>query len=373
MIKNSFYQTVETDKFCLKPTAEVLTETGWISLENLDIDDCKVATMDPETYELKYVSATEKYEFDYNSNEDGKMYYLKSKTIHTICTPNHKNYVKKWKNHNYRLTEAKNLVGERTHFKKNCVNNFEEFKNISLLADNGESYEYPMNTYLKLLGIFISDGYTSDFQIKLCMRKQRKIDYIRNLESDLGFTFNYNEIRFVKVGKRKAKGIFEEFKKLSVGAINKRLPDYIWDMGIENCKALLDGLINGDGTVTPSGTQVYCTSSKLLADDVQRLIFHCGYVGTIQIGSYAGRTTTTETKTETRTITQRHDSYKIVVNKRELEPVVKDRPSNTSFEEKWIDYEGKVMCIEVPDTHLFYYRENRLSPPMWTGNSSRAG
>jgi hypothetical protein len=362
---------VETDKFCLKPSAEVLTESGWVTLENLNINNSKVATMDQKTFELKYINASEKNIFDYDSTIDGKMYYFKSKSIHTISTPNHKHFVKGVGAMNYRFTEAKELVNKRIKFKKNCINNFSEFETISLLADDGEEYEYPMNTYLKLLGMFISDGYTSDFQIKLCMRKQRKLDYIRSLENDLGFTFNYNEIRFVKVGKRKAKGIFEEFKKLSVGSINKRLPDYVWDMGIENCKSLLDGLINGDGTVTPSGTQIYCTSSKLLADDIQRLIFHCGYVGTIQIGSYGGRTTTTETKTEIRTITQIHDNYKIVVNKKELEPTVKDK-SNSS-EEKWIDYKGEVMCIEVPETHLFYYRENKLSPPMWTGNSSRAG
>ena len=41
--------------------------------------------------------------------------------------------------------------------------------------------------------------------------------------------------------------------------------------------------------------------------------------------------------------------------------------------EEYIKYTGKVGCIEVPDTHLFYYKEDEFSPPCWTGNSSRHG
>ena len=39
--------------------------------------------------------------------------------------------------------------------------------------------------------------------------------------------------------------------------------------------------------------------------------------------------------------------------------------------EEFIRYTGKVACIEVPATHLFYYKEDLYSPPCWTGNSSR--
>ena len=38
-----------------------------------------------------------------------------------------------------------------------------------------------------------------------------------------------------------------------------------------------------------------------------------------------------------------------------------------------IAYKGPVYCFEIPKTHIFYYRESMYSPPIWTGNSSRAG
>jgi hypothetical protein len=41
--------------------------------------------------------------------------------------------------------------------------------------------------------------------------------------------------------------------------------------------------------------------------------------------------------------------------------------------EEYINYTGKVGCLEIPETHLFYYKEEEFSPPVWTGNSNRHG
>ena len=46
---------------------------------------------------------------------------------------------------------------------------------------------------------------------------------------------------------------------------------------------------------------------------------------------------------------------------------------NDSNEEKLIDYEGKVYCIEVPSSHTYYMRETTNSPCLIVGNSSRHG
>ena len=44
-----------------------------------------------------------------------------------------------------------------------------------------------------------------------------------------------------------------------------------------------------------------------------------------------------------------------------------------SLIEEYINYTGKVGCLEIPETHLFYYKEDEFSPPVWTGNSNRHG
>ena len=60
------------DKFCLLPTAEILTDKGWENIKDININDCKVATM--RNGHLEYVQASNKYEFDHK----GQMYHLKT-------------------------------------------------------------------------------------------------------------------------------------------------------------------------------------------------------------------------------------------------------------------------------------------------------
>jgi len=367
------------DKFCRKKTAEVLTEKGWIQLQYLDITNTKVATMDPTTHELSYVYATNKHEFDYNSKVDGKMYYLKSQQIYIECTPNHKNYVKPRPvgralvPQQFQMMTATECFGKRLKHKRDCINSYTEYTTIDIPDDNNLVYTYPINAYLKLLGMFISDGNVSQTAIHLSMQKQRKRNYINSLEQALGFNFNYSNSKQLSISKTVCPGIYEEFKDLSIGALNKRLPNYIWNMGVNNCRALLDGLINGDWSHNKQGSISYYTSSPGLADDVQRLALHCGWSATVKKLRDAGYSSIIRATGQV--VTANADTLSVRIVKTKNEPQVNHEHIHEQKiqEEKWIDYKGKVMCIEVPDTHLFYCREDKLSPPGWTGNSSRSG
>ena len=50
-----------------------------------------------------------------------------------------------------------------------------------------------------------------------------------------------------------------------------------------------------------------------------------------------------------------------------------NKKQNESNEEKLIDYEGKVYCVEMPSSHTYYMRETEFSPCLIIGNSSRHG
>lgn len=356
------------DKFCLKPSAEVLTNIGWVSLQDLDISAVTVATMN-NSFHLSYVRPTEKYIFDYDSKQDGDLVHIESQQILSISTPNHKNYVKKRDSNTFQLIEASQCIGKRLRYKKDCVNNYSDVANKTF-TQNGTVYTYPMNPYLKLLGMFISDGWVRDTRIEISCIKQRKIDYINQIATDFGVTFKYYNDKF-HIGKTTLPGIFEHFETLSVGALNKRLPSYIWDLGLDNCKALLDGLINGDGSINKSNAICYWTSSVGLADDVQRLCLHAGCSANVTIGHPKGNVT----YIKGRKVVSDNDCYSVRIVFAKNEPQMNHghvHKQNRQIE-KLVSYNGQVMCIEVPDTHLFYYRENKLSPPIWTGNSSRAG
>jgi hypothetical protein len=333
--------------------------------------------MDPTTKELSYVHPSAKHEFDYDSKVDGPMYQMKSQQIHFIVTPNHKNYVKPRAKGRaqipqpFQFMEAKDCFGKRLQYKKDCINSFEEVKNIELPDSKGNIHVYPMNEYLKLLGMFISDGSTTNTTLSMAMRKQRKRNYIQNLEEALGINFNYNNSRQLTIGKTNALGIFESFEILSVGALNKYLPDFVWSLGINNCRALLEGLLNGDGSHNLQGSECYYTSSPKLASDVQRLTLHCGYSGTIKKLRDAGYSTVIEE----RSITTNADTLSVRIVKTKNEPTVNHGHVHQQEiqEEKWVEFSGKVGCFEIPNTHLFYYKKDVLEPPCWTGNSSRSG
>ena len=110
------------DKLCLKETSYVLTDIGWVQLKDIDITKHYVATLDNEN--LKYVKATEKYEYDCINEE---LYHIQSQQINIYCTKNHKLYIQKRDKKNYELIEAKGVFGKRVRFKKNANNNKYEF------------------------------------------------------------------------------------------------------------------------------------------------------------------------------------------------------------------------------------------------------
>ena len=99
----------------------------------------------------------------------------------------------------------------------------------------------------------------------------------------------------------------------------------------------------------------YYTSTRIQANEIQRLALHCGWSATIDFDK------------------QDNDIFYVRIVKSKNEPEVNHghvSSQNIQIEE-FIRYTGKVACIEVPATHLFYYKEDLYSPPCWTGNSSR--
>ena len=136
----------------------------------------------------------------------------------------------------------------------------------------------------------------------------------------------------------------------------------------------MNALLQGDGSYNKNGSAGYYTSSKQLADDVQRLALHCGWSGTIKL--YNGREAgSTSIMRDGRIITANYDALAVRIVKKKNNPQVNHGHVHQQHRqtEKYIKFTGKVGCIEVPDSHLFFYKEEKHAPPCWTGNSSRHG
>ncbi len=351
------------DKFCKKGSCEVLTDKGWISFKDIDIDNCKVATL-ANGKNIKYVKPTAKYIFDH----DGDMYHLKTQQIHTVCTLDHNLYVKKRDHKKFEFIKARNVMGKRVRFKKDGVIEINDVKELQFDV-NGIKVKYNADWFLQLVGMFIADGCAYNNHIVIAASKQRKIDYNELICNNLNIDHKYynNKARgtYIKGTYIKDSTIYNIFKPWSVGALNKSLPNFVWELNTRQSRILLNALIVGDGC--------YYTSSVKLANDVQRLALHAGWSGCIKISKLSGYEATI--KATGQIVRANVDALSVQIVKSKNEPQINHGHVHEQKiqEEKIIQYKGKVYCIEVPETHLMYCRENRFSPPAWSGNSARSG
>jgi DNA-directed RNA polymerase beta subunit len=359
------------DKFCALPTQQVLTDKGWIEIKDIDITIHKVATLDTNK-NMCYEFPIAKYEYDH----DDKMYYIKNKQVHIICTLNHKLYVKQRTGKKYELIEAQDVMGKMVRFQKTMTNVYPDIEFITI----GE-IQYKMDDWLQLLGMFIADGYSYNKSINITALKERKQLFNKNLLEKLNIEYKYSKDGKFIINGKKNKNVCEHLDILSVGALNKYLPEYVWNLSQRQSIILLEALLQGDGSSMEYKGETfdrYGTISIKLANDITRLALHCGWSGIVKmseeptgiarigkrnLGSRAGQVVS---------ITQQHTYYKVSIIVKQNEPWI-NKKVNDSNEEKLIDYKGKVYCIEVPSSHTYYMRESTNSPCLIIGNSSRHG
>ena len=369
----SLRKPVIGDKFCALPTQQVLTNMGWIEIKDIDINIHKVATLDINGNMIyEYPSA----KFEYEHNE--KMYFIKNKQIHVICTLNHKLYVNKRNRKNYELIEAKDVMGKMVRFQKSMKNVYPDIEFMEL-----EDEKYKMDDFLKLLGMFIADGWadTINKRVMITAIKDRKRLYLDNIFSNLNIIASYHKNGNYYLSGVKYENLYNILVKLSVGSLNKYLPDFVWGLSKGQSRILLESLLEGDGSSIKYKGETfnrYGTISLRLANDISRLAVHCGYSAIIKISEEpTGVTRVGKRNLGTRSeeiveITQKNTYYKVSIITKQNQPWINKKKNERNIE-KLIDYEGKVYCIEMPSSHLYYMRESDFEPSLLIGNSSRHG
>ena len=329
------------DKFCIKETAFVMTNKGWVMFCDLDLSVHKVATLKDNGI-LDYVTPTRKYEYDCNKEE---LYAVTNKHVRMVCTMNHKVYVKRKKASTYGFIDAKDVMGKEVSYKKNAINP----QNGLALIYCGEQ-SYAPKSLLRLLGCYIRGGsYETDGKVKrICFSRLINLDYnnqVTDSLAELNVNF-YITTEHIVVGGDTYKDLVYYFANIRFQTI----PIEVWDLSQSQCRILLNAIIDPK-------TNSYVNSSRKFTDDIQRLCLHAGWSASLFY--------VTESKL-----------IEVQVEKYRNEPKVNDRNffgCRKYCKEGTVEYTGKVGCIEVPDTHLFYYKDSTTSPPVWTGNSSRHG
>ena len=357
---------------CALPTQQVLTHIGWVEIKNIDINIHKVATLDTNG-NMCYENPINKFEYDHN----GEMYCVKNKQVEIICTLNHKLYIKKRHAKNcdkkYELLEASNVKGKMVRFQKSMKNVYNDI-DFMFLGDK----HYKMDDWIQLLGMFISCGSINNRSIILTASKQATINFNIDILTKLNIQYYYDNYNgYFAINSVKNNEIYIELKKYCIEKLNKCLPEYVWLLSQRQCIILLDALMQGNGNIYSDGFQIYKTFSSKLANDITRLAVHCSWSGITKIDTAPEELPNIITekvgyKLDNSQISNNKNTYyKTSIIRKQNQPYI-NKKINGSNDETLIDYNGKVYCIEMPSSNLYYMRENKFAPSLLIGNS-RAG
>jgi len=157
-------------------------------------------------------------------------------------------------------------------------------------------------------------------------------------------------------------------KPLSVGAINKSLPEWCFNLSKFHSQKLIEGMVLGDGCyMGGTTTERYYTSSIKLRDDFQRLCLHAGWGCNYYLKSKKG----TKSMCLGKEITANADYWTITICKTQTNPIVNKYIKSGKRLDSWIDYNGKVYCCTVPTKDgIIFVRRNGKS--VWSCNSKSA-
>jgi DNA-directed RNA polymerase beta subunit len=360
------------DKLCFDEATEVLTRRGWKPIAAVTLQD-EVCTLQGDQITYANPEATHSYP------TGGRMYAVRSQQVDFAVTANHQMYVKRRDHDQFELLRADAIAGKRVQFKKNGnwqgthVDVF-EFPAMSVRAGQGgvgtrelPPLRMPMNTFLLLLGAFLSEGNTFDqpgtYGIDITQtrepNRQQLIDALR--AAGIAFYPGPEKIRIY------GKQLLAYFSQFGL-AHEKYIPDNVFDLPPAQLRILFQWLMWGDGSSKPCGRPVaYFTVSRRLADDVQRLCLHVGWAANVDRIHEGGPVTIMGKASHARPF------YQVSIVTTKLEPQINHghTKKQNAQEEGFIeDYARPVYCLTVPG-HVLYVRRN--GKPAWCGNCNRYG
>ena len=302
----TYYQRLKhmvTDKVhCLTEDHDILTFSGWKKISEIKIDD-KVAVLKDD--KLIYENPINIYKYpDYK----GYMYNISNNMIDLNVTISHRMYVKENNSKIYKLLEANKIQGKEVMYKKNSINSNEDYQHDIL-----ECNTINMEALLTFMGRWYANNGVYNIN--------------DNLINEYGYNDNSKIIKFINSNDKYC------------------LPEWVWKLSSKQCKILVKAMVSvKNPNISNNFDNMYCTFIESLADDMTRLLIHCGWCG----------------------IKSKYKNcWKITIIKHKNTPVINNYKDKSSKENIYY-YEGPVYCLKV-STEIFMVRRNGKS--VWTGNS----
>jgi len=364
---------------CYDTETEILTEDGFKYFKDLGKNE-KVATLNPQTQEVEYQKPLNYFEYQY----DGKMLNIEMQQVSLCVTPNHNIYQAKKgalkSNLKYNLIKAEELDNKAFYLKRNAkwVGKDKKYwvipSQLTPYSDNRKPKIHPeikfeIDDWMKFFGFWLAEGWTSKTKYKGWKSKKYPLMQVglanqsKKLLLEIGNILDKYQIKY-RIRKDYSQLIISDktlwrylFK--FGGAIEKYIPKDVLILPSERLKLLLDYFIKGDGHIDKNGRIRAWTSSKRLADNLVELALKIGWGANVN-----NRGKTVGGKINGRIIKARVNNYQVNFLRdgklSYLKPFVKKQ------HQEWIDYKGKVSCVEVKNG-IIYIRRNGKS--IWCGNS----
>jgi replicative DNA helicase Mcm len=348
---------------------EVLTRTGWKLFVDVAKDD-ELAGIDPTTMFLVYAKQQRLVRFQYN----GQLIRGFHRNMDFRVTPDHKMAVRPWNQKSGTLCRdcmfcaAKDLgwySGLLTRIKweggKIASDHYMLPGINTQRRSQRENILVPMSMWLRFLGIYLAEGTLAprdykEHRIQIAAVKPRERLFVIEALRAIGIETSHNRSdRFTFTNHR----LYETIRTLGlqVRAPHKFVPSFVFEQSASAIREFLLGHFSGDGGDNGAGFRRHYTSSKQLAEDLQRLIFLSGdesYVRTRE-----PREATTK---DGRKVVGRYPEHSVSVCGQRASSI--DRAKHITEEA----YTGVVFCAEVATLHTLVTR--RKGCILISGNSS---
>lgn len=350
-------QQYQLQSFCYDSETEILTRDGWRKFIDLHGDE-EVATRSPAG-EFQWQQPVHYVHQPY----DGEMIRFKSNRVDLLVTPNHRMLVKRYPRgktktrfSEWHIRPADYFVahpGAFFHVPATSTWKGEERPRMQLYgspARHGSmprEIDLPMEDFCRFMGLYLAEGWTRKDRdtIYISQFPQGRLEKVREILKSTGLTWWYDD----------ANGKFETSHKVLAAylrncgsrAWEKHIPDDLMNLEALCLAALLEGLLIGDGTLTPSGQRRLATTSLVLAEQVQELAQKTGEAAWIKDSG----------------LEFREDTF----NKRPCYHVAfRPEPAYMLPRATTEAYRGLIHCVNVPNG-IIYIRRN--GQPLWCGNT----
>ena len=352
---------------CFTASSEVMSRKGWVRWDQVDQETEFACWIDGE---LQYRKAEKLHVSDW----DGLLYGASTKFVQYLVTPNHRLWVRPYDDQPlaYRFESAlqvhekqSNRIVRTGGHSPYVGTDLSYFHLPEVTGGNGLrnlSEGLPIEAWAAFMGWYLSEGSCAKLESKktrvaLSQTDSKYVEVLRGVLDLLPFPYcedrDHGVLKGFIIHRKQLCAYLQQFGY----AKDKFIPEYLLEAPVAARRALFDALCFGDGR-RKGDTFTYCSCSRQMALDVERLAFSLGH---------ATRVRFEKDEREQSNTGGMWCVHICICNERLIRRATKTHPTHFFTQ----NYTGKVYCATVPGG-LMYCRTGDYGGH-WTGNSEAAG